>query len=176
MEPRYPIINLSAAFKGKNARNNIASASYNSVPMERQHFLWGLNRLHSNDLHCIVSELSLKLSVFSICPCIQLHKYACNVSQIWPVFACSSSQYIRTCILLYNNVTFSSLSSRIAQLPNSYRDVGFKMLRYLIARGYDLFQKWMCLYSGFEPPHCANHLRCLVGFNEYMLGTSYCLE
>jgi len=28
-------------------------------------------------------------SVFSICPCIQLHKYACNVSEIW-FFACSS--------------------------------------------------------------------------------------
>jgi len=72
MEQRYPIINLSAAFMGKNVSDDIASASYNSALTERQQLLWGLSVLHGNELHCIVTELSLNRSVFSICPCIEL--------------------------------------------------------------------------------------------------------
>jgi len=83
LERRYPIINFSAACTGKNASDDIASVSYNWAPTERWQLLWGLSKLHSNELHCIVTELSPTRSVFSVCPCIQLHKYACIVSQIW---------------------------------------------------------------------------------------------
>jgi len=83
MERRHLIIDISTAFLGKYASDYIVSASYNWVPTERQQFFWGLNKLYSNELHCIVTELSLPRSVISICPCIQLHQYACNVSQIW---------------------------------------------------------------------------------------------
>ena len=51
------------------------------------------------------------------------------------------SQYIRTRILLYNHLTFGSVMSRITQLSNTYRDIGLKIFKYLIARGYDLFHK-----------------------------------
>jgi len=77
------IINLSAAYIGKNGSDNIVPASYNSAPRECQQSMWKLSTLHSNELHCIVPTLSFTRSVFSICPCIQHHKYACNVSQIW---------------------------------------------------------------------------------------------
>ena len=82
VECRCPIFNVSAAFMGKNANDDIASASYNTVPTECQQFLSGLNTLRSNELHCVVPELNLTRSVFAICCCIQLRKYACNVSQI----------------------------------------------------------------------------------------------
>jgi len=82
MESCSPIFNLVDAFMGKNGRDDIASASYNSAPTERQLFLWGLNKLHSHELHSVVPELSLMLSVFAICCCIPLRKFACNVSQI----------------------------------------------------------------------------------------------
>jgi len=39
MERRKPIINPSAAPIGKNACDDISSASYNSAPAERQQFL-----------------------------------------------------------------------------------------------------------------------------------------
>jgi len=85
------MINLSAARTGTEASDNITSASYNWVPTEPLRFLWGLPKLHCNDLHCIVPTLSVTQSVFWICSCIQLHKYACNVSQVWHFFACSST-------------------------------------------------------------------------------------
>ena len=176
MESRYPIFNLSAAFIWKNDSDDIASASYNSAPLEPQQLLWGLNKLHSNELHCVVPELSLTQSVFAICCCIQLRKYACNVSQIWLFFACSSSQYIRIRIVLYYNVTFGSLSSRITQQSNSYCNARFKISKYLIAWGYDLFQGWTCLDSWFERPYFTNTLRYLVGINECRLEAAYCLE
>jgi len=72
MERCYSIFNISAAFMGNNASEDIVSASYNSAPTEHQQFLWGLNMLHSNELHCVVPELSLTQSVFTICCCIQL--------------------------------------------------------------------------------------------------------
>ena len=40
----------------------------------------------------------------------------------------------------YCIVTFGSLSSWINQLSNSHRQVGFKIVEHLIARGYDIFQ------------------------------------
>jgi len=83
MERRYLIINLSAALTGKNASDDIGSTSYNWVPTERQQLLWRLSELNSNELHRIVTEFGLTQSVSSICPCSQLHKYACMVSQIW---------------------------------------------------------------------------------------------
>jgi len=76
-------INLSAALMCKHASDDIAWVSYNWAPLQHQQSLLGLSTLHSNELHCIVPKFSLMWSVFSICPCIQLHKYACNVSQIW---------------------------------------------------------------------------------------------
>jgi len=68
---------------GKNTSYNIASAFYNWVPMERTQSLWRRSKLHSNEVHCAVPKLSFTWSVFSICVCIKLHQYACNVSQIW---------------------------------------------------------------------------------------------
>jgi len=79
MECRLSTMNLSAAFIGKNASDDIASASYNRVPTVCQQCLWRLRMLHSNELHCVVPKSSFTRSVLAICPCIQLHKYACNV-------------------------------------------------------------------------------------------------
>jgi len=42
----------------------------------------GRPELHSNETYCVVTTLSFTWSVISIWPCIQLHKYVCNVSQI----------------------------------------------------------------------------------------------
>jgi len=148
----YPNTYISAAFMGKNASDNIASASYSSVPRQRQQFSEGHSTLDSNELLCMVPDLSRKRSVFSICHCIQLHKYSCNVSQIWLFFACSSSHDIRTHIILYYEVTIWGLSSRIMEPTNSYCDVRFKIIKYLIPGGYDLFQKWRCLHAGLERP------------------------
>jgi hypothetical protein len=83
MECRLPTVNLSAAFIGKNASDDIASGSYNWVPTQRQLFWWMLRILHSNEVYCDVPKLSCTRSVFAICHCIQLPKYACNVLQIW---------------------------------------------------------------------------------------------
>jgi len=91
-------------------------------------------------------------------------------------FACSCSQYLETRSLLYYNVTFGSLSSRITQHSNFYHNVGFTIFEHLFARGYDPFQKRTCLYSWCERPYFANHLRCVVGFNEYRLEAAYWLE
>jgi len=168
-------MNLPAAFNGKNASDDIASASYNWAPTEHQQFLWRLRTLYSNVLHCAVPKSGFAQSVFAICPCIQLHKYACNVLRIW-FFACSWSQYLRTRSLLYYNVTFGSLLSLITQHSNFYHHVGFTIFEHLFARGYDLFQKRTCLYSWFKRPYFVNHLRCVVGFNEYRLEAAYCLE
>jgi len=83
VERRDSIIDLSAAWMGNNPSDNIASASYSWAPTERQQSWWALSELYINELYHIVTELSLIRSVFSICLCIQLHKYACIVSQIW---------------------------------------------------------------------------------------------
>jgi len=82
MECLYPIINLSAGFTGKNTSDDIASASHNQAPVQRQQSGVELSRLRCDELYQIVTELSLTWSVFSICRCIQLHKYTSNVSQI----------------------------------------------------------------------------------------------
>ena len=82
IERRIPTISLLAACNGKNASDDIASACYNWVPTEHQQFLSRLRTLYSNVLHCAVLKSSFTRSVFAICPCIQLHKYACNVLQI----------------------------------------------------------------------------------------------
>jgi len=83
MECRYPTMNLLAAFKGTNSSDDIASTFYNWVPTQRQQFWWMLRILNSNELHYVVPKSSFTLPVFAIYPCIQLHKYACNVLQIW---------------------------------------------------------------------------------------------
>jgi len=66
----------------KNTVYDITSAFHNWAPTEPQIFLWRLGRLHRNEVHCAVPKLSFMRLVLSICPCIQLHKYACNDSQI----------------------------------------------------------------------------------------------
>jgi len=50
---------------------------------QASNFFWELNTLHSDQLHCIVPKLCFTQSVLSIYLCIQLHKYTCNVSQVW---------------------------------------------------------------------------------------------
>lgn len=127
MERCYPIIKVSASLTGKNGADDIAAASYNWVSTKHQQCSWGLSRLHSNNLHSIVTELSLTQSVLSICPWIQLHIYACNVSQIW--FFCLSlySHCWRIRSLLGRIFTFVSLSSWITKLSNSCHPVGFKI-------------------------------------------------
>jgi len=90
--------------------------------------------------------------------------------------ACSCSQYLRTRSLLYYNVTFGILSSRITQDSNFHHHVRFTIFEHLFARGYDLFQKRTSLSSWFDRPYFLNHLRCVVGFNEYWLEAAYCLE
>jgi len=62
-------------------------------------------------------------------------------------FGYSCSQYLRTRGLLYDNITFGSLSSRITQHSHYYYHVAFTIFEHLFARGYDLFQKRPCLYS-----------------------------
>jgi hypothetical protein len=83
IERRIRTTRLLAAFNGKNASDDIASTSYNWAPTEHQQFLWRLRKLYSNELHCAAPKSSFTRSVFAICPCIQLHKYAWNVLQIW---------------------------------------------------------------------------------------------
>jgi len=56
-------MNLLAAVIGKNASAEIASASYNWVPMECAQFLWMLSTLHSNELYWAVSKLSFTVSL-----------------------------------------------------------------------------------------------------------------
>ena len=83
MERRWPTMNPLAAFNRKNGGDDIASATYNWAPTQRQQFWWMLRSLHSDVLHCAVPKSSFTRSVFAIYPCIQLHKYGCNVLQIW---------------------------------------------------------------------------------------------
>ena len=82
IECRIPTMTLTEAFNGKNASDDITSASYNWAPIEHQQFLSRLRTLYSNVMHCADHKSSFTRSVFAICPCIQLHKYACNVLQI----------------------------------------------------------------------------------------------
>jgi hypothetical protein len=78
--------------------------------------------------------------------------------------------------LLHCIITFGSLSSWITHLSNSYRQVRFTICEHLIALGYDPFRKCTSLYSWFDRPYIANHLRSLVGFNECKLEAACCLE
>jgi hypothetical protein len=91
-------------------------------------------------------------------------------------FAWSCSEYLRIRSLRYYNITFGSLSSQITQHSKFYHHVRVTIFKHLFAWGYDVFQKWMCLYSCCERPYCANHLRCVVGFNQCRLNGAYCLE
>jgi len=86
------------------------------------------------------------------------------------------SQYLNTSVLLNNNVTFDSLSTWMSESPSSYNHVGFPIYKYLVARGYNIFQKSMRYYSWFDWPYFTTHIRHLVGFNEYGLEASNCLE
>jgi hypothetical protein len=83
IERRIFTTSLTAASNRKNASHDIASASYNWAPTEHQQFLGRLRTLHSNVLHCAAPKSCFTRSVFAICPCIQHHKYPCNVLQIW---------------------------------------------------------------------------------------------
>jgi hypothetical protein len=83
IERRIPTMSISAAFNGKHASDYIASASYIWAPTEHQQFLGRLRTLYINVLNFAVPISSFTRSVFGICPCIPLHKYACNVLQIW---------------------------------------------------------------------------------------------
>jgi len=65
---------------------------------------------------------------------------------------------------------------RITQQTNSYRDLGSKIFKYLVSRGYDIFQHSMCVYSWFERPYFTNYRWCLVGFYEFGLEASHYLE
>jgi len=161
---------------GKNAADNIAYGSYNWVPTEHLQDSWRFNKLHSNELPCIIPKSSVMRSVFSICPCIQLHKYGFNVSQIWPFLLVALESIFKNALSSSPYCDIGSLPSQITQLSVSYRNVGFNIFKYLIAIGYDLIQKWTWLYSWFERPDFANHLRLLVGCNECRLKTSYCVE
>jgi len=98
--------------------------------------------LHSNELHCIVPKLSLSRSVFSLCLCIQLRKYACIVSEVLP-FPCLSlqSQYLRSSFLPYYNESLDSHSSQNMPLSNSKIDVEFKIFTYHVMTGFECFQK-----------------------------------
>jgi len=69
-----------------------------------------------------------------------------------------------------------SLPSRKTQHPNFYRHFRYEIFENLIAPGYDYFQKCTCLYSRFERPYIANHLRWLVGFNERRVEAAYSLK
>jgi len=86
MEWHWPTIHLLAAFMGKTASDDVTSAYYNCAPMQHEQFRWRLSKLHSTAMHCVVPRLSFLRSVFSICPCIQLHKSACHALQIWLCF------------------------------------------------------------------------------------------
>jgi len=58
---------------------------------------------------------------------------------------------------------FDSHESWIFQLKYYYHNVGFTIFKYLIASGYDIFQKWWYLYSWFERPYFTNHIWGFVG-------------
>jgi len=83
MECSWPTNNHPAGWIGKNASDDIAWASYNRAPTKRQQCVCRHTKLHSNAVQCTVPKLCFTRSVFAICACIRLQKYACNVSQIW---------------------------------------------------------------------------------------------
>ena len=83
MERSYLTIHLLAALISKNATDDNASAFYNWVPMDYLLFGCSLSKVHSIEVYYPVPMLSFTQSILSICPCIELHKYACNVWQIW---------------------------------------------------------------------------------------------
>jgi len=133
--------------------------------------------LHYNEVPCIVPKSSFQQSVFSTCPRIQFHHYACNVSLVLRVSCLGlQSQYLGASVLLNNNVTFHSLSTGSTPLSNSYHHVGLPIFKYLITSGYDVFQKWLYPYSWFEWPYFTNHIWCLVGLYECRLEAFYCSE
>ena len=59
-------------------------------------------------------------------------------------------------------ISFGSDSSRITQLSNSHRNVRFNIFEYISVRDYDLFQKWIGLYSWFERHNFTKYLRMNV--------------
>ena len=67
-------------------------------------------------------------------------------------------------------------STIITQLPTSYNHVRLPSYKYLVGRGYGIFQKWTGLHSWFDQPYFTNHISCLVGFNECRFEASCCLE
>ena len=55
---RYPIIILSPTILGNNGSDNIVTASSTWALMQRPQFVYGLTKLYSNEVHCIVPILS----------------------------------------------------------------------------------------------------------------------
>jgi len=165
-------MNLLAAFIGKNASDDNASGSYNWVPAVCQ----GCFRYTA--INCLVLFLNRVLCGQSLQFVRVINFTNIHTMPYWSYyFPCSCrSQYLRTSSLLYFIVHFGSLSTGITQLPNLYRHVGDIIFDHLIARDYNLFQKWTCLYSRFERQYFANHLRRMVGFNEYRVEAAYCFE
>jgi hypothetical protein len=137
---RIPTMKLSAAINGKNASEDIASASYNWTPTEHQKFYWRLRTLSRMVRHCAVPQSHFTQPVFAMCPCIQLDNYACNDSQSWS-FAFGCSYDVGTRSLLNYNLTFGCDFSRNTQHSIHSHHVGFTILELLFAPGYDVFQK-----------------------------------
>jgi hypothetical protein len=88
----------------------------------------------------------------------------------------AQSSVFENSIVTHNKVSFDSYSGRIIQSSISYHDVRYGIFKFLIAWGYNIFKTWTYPYSSFKWAHFAEHLRCLVGFNEYRLEPAYCLE
>ena len=88
LEPNLPVFAVQTRTAGglpgpvANSSDDIAFASYNGAPTQRQQFWWMVRTLHSNELHRAVPKSSFTWSVYAIYPCIELHKYVCNVLQI----------------------------------------------------------------------------------------------
>jgi hypothetical protein len=94
MEWHWPTSHQTAACMGNNGSDDITSAPLNWRPTVRQQWLWGLSMWHTKEMHHVAAKLSFTQSVFVICSWIQFNKYAYDVLQMWPVFACSARIYI----------------------------------------------------------------------------------
>ena len=54
----------------------------------------------------------------------------------------------------------------MSRLSDSYHHVRFTIFNYIVARGYDIFQKCTCLCLWFEWPYFTNNNWYFVGFDE----------
>jgi len=176
MDGSLPTMNVSPAIISKNTSDNIVFTSFNRDPIRGQHIFCTLSAVHSNELHCVVPKLSFPPSVISICPCIQVHIYQCNISNIWFFCLYREGQFFRIPSLHYWYLRFSRLLSRITQHSSSYWQVRLKLFEHLIAGGYNFFQTVTSLNSWLDQLYITNHLQSFVSFNEMRLNTSDCWE